>query len=62
MNLNFTTPYSAYLPSPVSCVALMTAIIILAIAEAGDLIRNLALGGRIAKILQYNVIILHNGL
>ncbi len=46
----------------VSCVALMMAIIILAIAEAGDLIRNLALGGRIAKILQYNVIMLHNGL
>lgn len=45
----------------VSCVALMMAII-LAIAEAGDLIRNLALGGRIAKILQYNVIMLHNGL
>lgn len=45
----------------VSCVALMMAII-LAIAEAGDLIRNLALGRRIAKILQYNVIILHNGL
>jgi hypothetical protein len=40
----------------------MMAIIILAIAEAGDLIRNLALGGRIVKILQYSVIMLHNGL
>lgn len=46
----------------VSCVALMMAIIILAIAEAGDLIRNLALGERIVKILQYSVIMLHNGL
>jgi hypothetical protein len=46
----------------VSCVAFMMAIIILAITEAGDLIRNLALGGRIVKILQYSVIMLHNGL
>jgi len=62
MNLNFTTPYYEYLPSLYLVFALMMAIIIIAIAEAGDLIRNLALGGRIAKILQYSVIMLHNGL
>jgi hypothetical protein len=40
----------------------MMAIIIAAIAEAGNLIRNLTLGGRISKILQYSVIMLHNRL
>jgi hypothetical protein len=48
MNLILQFPFRVFALT-VSFVALMMAIIILAIAEAGNLIRNLTLGGRISK-------------
>ena len=48
MNLILQLPFRVFALT-VSFVALMMAIIITAIAEVGNLIRNLTLGGRISK-------------